>query len=341
MEISAKIPLQAPKYGFTLLLYSAGSVNSMANEILLESGTNEVEILEFFVGETSFGVNVSKVMQIVSFSGTHITHPPETSRGYMGIMNWRNQSIPAYDLKGVLKKGATELTERCLFIVTEFNNTLAAFLTDGVNRIHRVSWEQLKPAGEFISSFSSQVTGSLEIGGIDILMLDFEHILAEMMPDTHIYSRLDVLKTQSAQEERKQVELFFSEDSPFIRKAALNELKKLGYENVLDFDNGASSYEELKRRKESGEELPHIILTDIEMPRMDGLTLCRKIREDLQLPLLPVIFFSSLINEQMIYKCKSVGGNAWVTKPDITGIMDLLDAHSWKPDTEVSQASVT
>jgi two-component system chemotaxis response regulator CheV len=299
----------------------------MAHDILLESGTNEVEVLEFFLGDVAYGINVSKVLQIVTLRETTLTPTPNAPEGYLGVLIWRDRPVPAYDLRNLLKKGKTESLDRALFVVTEFNNVINAFLTDRVNRIHRVGWDKLQPAGDFLSKHSSQVIGTLEIDKVDILMLDFEHIVAEINPETNIYSHLKQVE-YDRKDGRTAIKVVFAEDSAFIRNAAITELHKGGYENIDGYGNGLDALEALKEMKAKGE-MPDLILTDIEMPKMDGLTLCRRVREELNEPDIPVIFFSSLINNQMILKCKAVGGTGWVTKPDVPGILKLLDENSW------------
>jgi len=300
----------------------------MGSEILLESGTNEVEILEFYVHGVSYGINVSKVKQIIGHAGSTVTATPMPREGQLGVLYWREQAVPAFDLSVLIKDKATEIDERSLFIITEFNGVINAFLTDAVNRIHRVSWDNLRPAGEFIGRYSSRVTGTLEVGGTDVLILDFEHIIAEVMPETNIYSHVSVADFAEAND-RTEVELIFAEDSPFIRAAAVKELKRAGFQQIVECGDGKEAYDIIHAKMDEGQ-LPHLLLTDIEMPRMDGLTLCRKVREEMNQKELPVIFFSSLINDQMVHKCQSVGGNDWHTKPNIGKIIESIDNLTWK-----------
>ena len=117
--------------------------------ILLETGTNEVEIIEFYLGGQSFGINVAKVKQIVQFEAKLLTEIPETHPAVLGTFLYRGSTSPLIDLnKALHREKVTQDDERTLVLVSEFNNTVNSFQIDGINRIHRISWDQLQPLSQ-------------------------------------------------------------------------------------------------------------------------------------------------------------------------------------------------
>ncbi|MDH5637912.1 MAG: chemotaxis protein [Nitrospinota bacterium] len=307
-------------------------------QILTESGTNEVEIIEFLLGRQSFGINVSKVREIVSFDRSSVTAVPEAYHSVIGMLLLRENTLPLVDLKkhmSLPNYAATDL--RQVVLVCEFNKMVNGFLVDGVRQIHRCSWDQIIPLSPFLSYFKPGITSSITLDDQNVLMVDLEHIMVDIYPETKlVYSEevvedhnLDIAKRHH---EREETHLIFAEDSPIVRQSVKKVTEQAGYNNMTVFDNGEDTYHEIQKMAEKARargvgigEYVTAVLTDIEMPRMDGLTLCRKIKEELRLTHLPVIMFSSLINDQMINKCKSVGADGWADKLQVEELIHVLD----------------
>lgn len=303
----------------------------MAHEILLESGTNEVEILEFFLDDQSFGVNVAKVMQIADFQENRFTPLPDQDEAHLGVVLWHDRTIPLIDLGKMLKRRQRQEATRPIVLVTRFNETTNGFLISGVNRIHRLSWDDISPSNSLIESHSSNFTGSVNIEGREILMVDFEYLVAELFPETKMSHDLEHSDVHE-ELDRGSARLVFAEDSVFIRNNVVKLLKKVGYQHVEAFENGQDAFDHIKRlvtaAKKNDEEFDHLVnlvVTDIEMPKMDGLTFCRRLKQELGLSKTKVAVFSSLIDEQMIEKCKEVGADSYTTKPKISELVHLID----------------
>lgn len=300
----------------------------MENEILLESGTNEVEILEFFLGDQGFGINIAKIAQILPFDRTKLTVVPHSNPAFMGTLLWQGRTIPLIDLKGFLHL-PSQIIEQPIVLVTEFNGVINGFLTDGVNRIHRVSWEAISPMGPLLDRYSSACTGSIHIQDKDILLIDFEFIIASINPETSISAKkID----QRFNVGRGDKWIVFVEDSAFIRNTIATQLKKCGFTRVAIFENGFDACGHIKALAEQTERegmdirtALSLVVTDIEMPKMDGLALCKVIKKELRLSEVPVILFSSLINEQMAFKCQEVGADAFLTKPRVDELVVIMD----------------
>ena len=300
----------------------------MSNEILLESGTNEVEILEFYLGEQGFGINIAKIAQIIPYDRSKLTVVPHGNPAFLGTLLWQGQTIPLIDLNVFLRIDRQEV-EHQIVLVTEFNGVRNGFLTDGVNRIHRISWQAISPMGALLDRYTSVCTGSIHIDGNDILLIDFEYIISSINPETSVSFRRTTDTVESGRADRLVI---FAEDSAFIRNTIADRLKKLGFTRLKVFENGQDACEHIRglagtagRQSSEGNSLPALVVTDIEMPKMDGLALCRTIKKELQLETVPVVLFSSLINEQMIFKCREVGADAYLTKPRVDELVEVMD----------------
>lgn len=305
----------------------------MAEAILLENGTNEVEVLEFFLEEQSFGINVAKVSQIVPLDKKNLTVIPNEDKAILGTLLWHGKTIPLIDLSIALNNRPSRATDvRKIVLVTEFNGVINGFLTDGVNRIFRVNWEKISPISSFLGKYSSTVTGSIKVDDREVLLVDFEYVAAELFPDTKMgYHHLGI-STEESTNDRQSKNIVFAEDSPFIRSTIIKLLNKSGYTQVKAFENGLDALTYFKESVDTAQKdnnsldaYANLVISDIEMPKMDGLTLCRRIKQDMGLSTMPVIIFSSLVNEQMIHKCQEVGADGYTTKPQVNELVQIMD----------------
>ncbi len=300
---------------------------SSGTNILLESGTNEVEMLEFILGGQSFGINVSKVTSIIQFEDELLTAIPDMPPSIMGAFMFRGETISLINLAEALHRKPDAENDRPLVIATEFNNFQCGLYVNGVERIHRVSWEAFVPIENSFSSETMQgsILGTIHINQKDVLIIDIESIATQLFEGLSMESNYQHDSAEIGQNKhRNDIHVILAEDSAFIRKHILGVLNEAGYTNVTTFDNGLSADEYIIGLKKENKR-PDAVVSDIEMPKMDGLTLCRKIKTDYNMGDLPVVMFSSLINDQMRHKCESVGANASITKPQIAGLVKLLD----------------
>jgi len=308
-------------------------------EILLESGTNEMEIIEFRVGAQSLGINVQKLKEIISFDESALTVIPESDPGMLGTLMLRGATIPLIDLKKHLnQRQLVEEAEdaRPVVLICEFNHRTNGFKIDGVNQIHRVSWSDVEPIAPFINQFKPRFTGSIHIDDREILILDLEHIVGEFDPDSILGEADEIEETQGQQQnpaKRQHAKILMAEDSSIIRTGIEKVLRGAGFKGIEVFVDGEACYQRILQLKEQADEagddiLKHLnmIISDIEMPKMDGLTLCRKIKEGLGYKHLPVLLFSSLINPPMEVKCDSVGADGYAAKPEIVKLIEMIDS---------------
>lgn len=293
----------------------------MDTNILLENGTNELEVLEFRLAGNSYGINVAKIREIINYQ--QVTPVPNSHPSIEGIFMPRDTMITAIDLKNCLQRGQSE--EGGLFIVTNFNKLDIAFHVEQVVGIHRVSWtEIIKPDATISNSEDGVSTGIIKMNGKLIIILDFEKIVADINPETGLkITDIDALGERT----RNDVPILIAEDSPLLNKLIVDSLKRAGYHNLIHTENGQEAWDIICDCKAKGtlEEHVQCVITDIEMPLMDGHRLTRLIREDDELKDIPIIIFSSLVNDDMRRKGESLGADAQLSKPEIGNLVKIID----------------
>lgn len=301
--------------------------------ILLESGTNELEIVEFYLDEPGYrgyyGMNVAKVVEIIRMQPT-TAMPQMRHPSVMGAFPHRDGKIvPLVDLAMYLGKSRVTGTDDqdAKIIVTEFNAIVTGFMVSGVNRIHRLSWNDIEEPGEFLQSMSkSSVTGVVRLEGKVVFILDMENVVSDLNPALAI--RFNKIPDELVEKD-KVFNVLHADDSNNVRTLVKRLLESSDQFNVIQTVSGEDAWNYLNKIKreaaENGTPLPlDAIITDIEMPRMDGLTLCRKIKEDPELNHLPVALFSSLVSHSLEHKGNSVGADAQFVKPDLQTLSEKL-----------------
>lgn len=294
----------------------------MASKILLENGTNELEVLEFCISGNYYGINVAKVREVVP--DQHITPIPNSHPSIAGVFMPRDVLITAIDLRNCLGID-TEPEKNGVFIITNFNKLNVAFRVDEVLGIHRISWEEIIKPGSTLSTAENSVsTGIIQKNNRLIVILDFEKIMTDINPETGLKTS-DI--TAMGPRERSSVPILLAEDSVLLNKLIVDSLHKAGYENIVSCDNGKKAYEYILTHKKAGDLKDHVkcVITDIEMPEMDGHHLTKLIKDNEELCYLPVVIFSSLINEEMKRKGEALGANAQLSKPEIGSLIETID----------------
>jgi len=290
--------------------------------ILLESGTNEFEIVEFSIGTVNYGINVAKVREVVT--AQPVTTMPQAHPYVDGLFTLRGKAIPLVNLPRCLNVQPTGELKN--IIVTEINNYNIGFLVENVSRIHRISWKDMEPAPEV--GDQSRVVGIVKMKDRIVLLLDFETIIAEINPEVNAKLTTFEEATEDVKDKRAKVHVVIAEDSGMLRELLVTTLHESGYRFVRDFGNGQDAWEYLQGlAKKDGpiEDQVGIVITDVEMPKMDGHRLLKLIREDDRLKEVPVVLFSSLISEEMRLKGESLGASGQVSKPEINKLINLLD----------------
>ncbi|MBQ3854091.1 MAG: chemotaxis protein CheV [Anaerovibrio sp.] len=289
--------------------------------ILLETGTNEFEIVEFNIGDVHYGINVAKVREVIT--RTPVTEMPQAHPYIDGLFTLRGKAIPLVNLPRCLNIQTPDEPKN--IIVTEINNYDIGFLVDSVSRIYRISWKNMEPAPEV--GDQSRVVGIIKMEGKIILLLDFETIIAEINPE--INQKLTTFDdaTVDVKAKRSNIHVVCAEDSPLLRELLVSTLHESGYRFVRDFNNGQDAWNFLSNIDKDipVEDQVRVIISDIEMPQMDGHRLLKLVRGDQRYSETPFILFSSLISEEMRRKGEQLGANGQISKPEINQLIGLLD----------------
>lgn len=306
------------------------TLGNSKNDILLESGTNELEIVEFSIGGNIYGINVAKVREIIRFPD-NVVPVPESHPSIEGIAELRGKVVPIINLPVHLGQTGELDKLSSYVIVTEFNQETIGFCVNAVDTIRRLSWSQIESPTGVIASEEGLVVSIVKFDDRMVLLLDFEKISADINPASAIQntSKRTDEKTEYCME-RSSKTILVAEDSKYILKVIVRKLEKAGYK-VRTASNGLMAWEYLNSIIDDMDNHINILITDIEMPQMDGLHLVKKIKSHEKLKRLPCLVFSSLITEEMILKCKSVGADGQISKPEIEDLAALVDSFILSP----------
>ena len=292
----------------------------MAEGILLESGTNEFEMLSFQVDNGVYGVNVSKVREIIK--AIHITPIPGSDKRRLGIIMPREELISVIDLRYCLSGIKTEVDKCQYFIICHFNNLTTAFPVDNVKDIRRFSWNEIIEPSKVINTEDSMITGIIKTETEIVSVLDFESIVAsiDISNGLTVADVEKITEKQIADNEQKNLHIVLAEDSKMLHKLITDSIEKVGYK-ITGFYNGEDALKYVKEHNENVD----CIISDIEMPIRDGLSFLKELRNDDKIKDKPFVIFSSLIDEAMERKCFSLGADAVMTKPQLGNLIDTIN----------------
>ncbi len=300
-----------------------GTMEKNKNGILLETGTNEIEIMEFTIDGNLYGINVAKVREVMV--SAPVRPVPHAHPSVEGIFKPRDTVITVVDLPRYLMNRDFEKQEKDLFIVTNFNKMYIAFRVHSVEGIVRMSWRDIQKPDKTISGGKEGVaTGIAQYGEDLITILDFEKIAADISPQTTI--QMDEVKKMRNRRECS-LPIWIAEDSVLLSKIIEESLTTAGYDNIRSFSNGQELWDTLQEVNQNGvvDEQVSLIITDLEMPQMDGHRLTKLVKTDKDLQRIPVVIFSSLISREMWVKGKEVGADEQLSKPEIGHLVDVID----------------
>lgn len=293
-------------------------------KILLESGTNEMEIMQFTIFDNLYGINVAKVREIM-MSET-VKPMPHTHPAVEGIFKPRDAVLTVVDLPYYLTGEHSSPDSRNLFIVTNFNKMFIAFRVHSVVGISRISWTDIQKPDKTISGGEEGVaTGIAQCDDNLVTVLDFEKIVAEIAPETSIQMK-EI--EDMGNRENSNYPVLVAEDSILLSHMIQKALSKAGYTNVKMFANGQELWdylEPLASDQAALQDRVALVITDIEMPTMDGHRLTKLIKSNNVLRNIPVIIFSSLVTEEMRIKGKQLGADEQLSKPEIGHLVEVMD----------------
>lgn len=213
-----------------------------------------------------------------------------------------------------------------MYIITNFNNLHTAFHVQKVLGIHRISWEDIaKPDSTISAAGKSAATGIAKVEDRIIIVLDFEKIVSEINPETGLkLSDIDAMGERS----RHECPILLAEDSPLLLEMLKKCLSRAGYTHLIPTTNGQEAWDTLQKILADGGKVGQdisLVITDIEMPQMDGHHLTKLIKDDPRFDGMPVVIFSSLVNDEMKRKGEALGVDAQLSKPEIGKLVRQLD----------------
>ncbi len=288
------------------------------------AGTNKMEILLFSLGKEQgsdhvevYGINVFKVREVMH--KPQITKAPDMPEAVEGMVNLRGITIPVINLAKYCNVVVEEDTSPpSIMIITEYNKNVQGFLVESVDNIERLAWDDVKaPPPMMDSERGGLVTAVTEIEDKGLVMImDVEKVLAEtagFYNDETVFQGMPRINDES-------VTVLFADDSGVARKQVADTLSKLGVTGISTI-NGKDAWEKLNALAEQAEEqgkqvkdVVNLVLTDVEMPEMDGYVLTQNIKSDPRFNGIPVIMHSSLSSETNMSMGEKVGADAYVAK---------------------------
>ncbi len=285
------------------------------------AGTNRLEVLLFSLGfnkrtgrEETFGVNVFKVREVMHIPD--ITHAPDMPPSVEGMVSLRGAMIPIINLTKFC--GVECDDDPGILIVTEYNKNVQGFLVRSVDNIVRLAWEDVKvPPTMMVQQHGGLVTAVTELpDGRLVMIMDVEMVLAKTSgfgEGKEIFEGIDKI-------DNADITVLFADDSAVARDQILRTLDHIGLNHISSI-NGADAWEKLKEYADRAEsagrpitDFIQLVLTDVEMPEMDGYVLTKHIKEDPRMSDLPVIMHSSLSADANQELGKGVGADAYVPK---------------------------
>jgi len=312
----------------------------MSQNLLTQDHNNELKIIEFLIEEElpdgssyvgHYGINVAKVVSIIR-EPSITSLPSQADPSVLGTFNLRGNVLPILDLASWMGKKMIPNPNNKV-IVTEFCSVQSAFLVSNVANIHQITWDAIEAPNKYIDIYSNEsVTGVLRIGEKVLFILDMEKVLSSLD------SRLDMSTAQvdtSKVDDAEQFHLLVADDSSSLRHIIKSALEKSGF-RVTTAVSGRDAWDylmslerEAQANNQKVTDLVHLLISDIEMPEMDGHALTRKVRATSFTKDLPVILFSSLITDAVREIGVKAGADRQVSKPDLPGlnkiICELLD----------------
>ncbi len=294
------------------------------DKILLESGTNEIEVMKFKVQNEFYGINVAKVQEIIM--SEKVKPMPHSHPSVEGIFKPRDTLITVINLSHYLSGQEDERSARDLFIVTNFNKMTVAFRVQSIEGISRISWQAIQKPDKTLSNGEedSITTGIAQCEGQLVTILDFEKIVAEISPETTIQvSEVESLGDRPICD----APIVIAEDSVLLKRMINDCLERAGFVRISNFTSGQEAWDYLSSIADSPDlyKKVNLIITDIEMPEMDGHRLTKLVKEHPKLKKIPVVIFSSLIDEQMRRKGEELGADDQLAKPEIGNLIHVLD----------------
>lgn len=303
------------------------SIQHISNEELI----SEVEMLEFAVNEQRFGVNILKIRQIIRFEPQKLSKPPRSIEAMVGLLKIQNRMTPVIDLNqffynqtNVISSESKEVEKIAnrIVIVLEFNRSWYGFLVDSVHKIHRVSSDEIKSVEEGMPI--EYVSSIVNLQGITSFILDFEMLVSRLFHLNEHPIAATPISNNTANDAIIEKRILLIDDSKVTRDVVQSFLRNSGFKTVETAIDGKEGYEKFAKafNAEANTSGFDVVISDIEMPQLDGFSVCKKIKA--LKPNQKVILFSSLANQKLLLQSNEVGADKLVSKRDTEKLHHII-----------------
>ncbi len=302
----------------------------------LKIESNQMELVDFRIFEHQedgevyegvYGINVSKVREIIILP--KLSRVPDAPDAIEGIFNLRGVQVPAISLARWLglNEAQPEGVSRKV-IVAEFSHYSVGMIVHQASRIRRISWEAIKPPPPLVASrHGASIVGTTTLeDGATLLIIDVEKVVAEMQGRTPEEEVDAELASYSPGQHKGRI--LVVDDSPTARRQMTHSLKKAGYE-IIEASDGRQALGELQKLATRGSiaDQLDLVITDVEMPVMDGYSLTAHIKGHEVLSVLPVLMHSSLSGEANMNKGKAAGCDEYMVKLNSLALLETVERH--------------
>ena len=290
-------------------------------DITLKDEISNLDLLIFMTGGNKYAINVSKVREILAYEP--LTPIPKSHPYIEGMFMPRGELISVLDMRRVLKH--SESNPGGYIIIANLSTQILAFHVDAIGGIFTTIWgDIMQPSEALGDEVSGLTTGIVKHDNELIMILDFEKILSDIDPELEIRLKED---ERYLHRHRIDIPILVVEDSVLLNRLIVEALKKAGYNNITHAMNGREAWDMISKWREEGSLKEHVqcVITDLEMPRMDGHSLTKLIKEDNGTQWIKVVIFSSMINEAERAKGERLGADAQMSKPEIDLLVQKMD----------------
>lgn len=284
-------------------------------EAYLKSGSNELKILEYSIGKLHLGINILKVSRILDRPERLTGKSIGAHRSVVGLFEDHERIIPLVNLADILGIPSHGAGKRV--IITEFFDEITGFLVDAVDRVHTLSWDMVRGAEDIMGKLENPYVLAITrpTGKETVLLLDYEKIVLELAPEL-AKTRGGTVTDRDWQGEGRTI--LVAEDSTPVREMLTIELEERGFTVIAARDG-----EEAAQLFDTS---PHIglVISDVEMPKRDGLSLLGHIRRHPKRNVTPVLIYSSIGDIGMKERARLMAANAHITKLEMDALFERI-----------------
>lgn len=295
--------------------------DKLKKERFLEAGTNEMELLVFRLGDTDYGINIAKVREIIARTDT--IKMPFSPDSVEGSFKLRDRILTLIDVGKHFKIPSPIIQEGGgIIVVVDFNHVQCGILVDSVERIFRLRWDEIESPSDYLLQYEVPITGVALIKQRSVLVIDFEKVLERILGVPTIPDLGDITEVEI--ETNKSIRMLCVDDSASFLHIIVDLLKRAGFKNIVTASNGLKAWEYLQDIKNDESKRIDLIMSDIEMPQMDGLVLTKKIKSDSFFDQIPIILFSSLVETSNLKNSQKIEADAQISKSTVAQVIPTI-----------------